>query len=125
MQCTGEQISCLHRAQNIHHWLNAAAFSNPLPATTVGQTDLSPLGGAPNQVFGPAFHRGDLGIQKLSHLPGTNEVEIRAEAFNLTNTSNFGQPGTLNPASSAFASINNTRDSPCKYLFGGGHQEQL
>ncbi|MBT9331555.1 TonB-dependent receptor [Paracidobacterium acidisoli] len=119
-------------AHTLQHWFNAAAFSNPAPATMVGQSDLSPLGGAPAQAFGPAFHRGDLGVQKIFHLPGTHELEVRGEAFNLTNTPNFGQPGTLNPSSSAFASITNTRDSPSdarefqfavKYLFGNGHQE--
>lgn len=119
-------------AHSVHHWFNAAAFSNPAPAAAVGQSNLAPLGSAPAQGFGPAFHRGDMGVQKLFHLPSTNELEIRAEAFNLTNTPNFGQPGTLTPSSSAFASITTTRDDPSdarefqfavKYLFGNGHQE--
>ncbi len=119
-------------AQNIHHWFNATAFSNPSAATAVGQADFSPLGSAPGQGYGPAFHRGDVGIQKLFRLPGTNVLEVRGEAFNLTNTPNFSQPGTLNPASTVFASITSTRDNPSdareyqfaiKYLFGGGHQE--
>jgi len=118
--------------RNVQHWFNAAAFSNPAPATAVGQGSLAPLGGEMNQGFGPSFHRADLGVQKLFNLPKTNEIEIRAEAFNFTNTPNFGQPGTLNPASTTFASITNTRDNPSdarefqfaiKYLFGGGHQE--
>ena len=119
-------------ARNVNHWFNAAAFSNPPVATAVGQTDLSPLGARPGQGFGPAFHRGDLGIQKIFSLWRSHELELRAEAFNLTNTPNFAQPGTLTPNSTSFASITGTRDNPSdarefqfaiKYLFGGGHQE--
>jgi len=58
-------------------------------------------------------------------------LEFRAEAFNITNHPNFGQPGTLTPNSSTFASITTTRDSPTdarelqfalKYFFGNGGQ---
>ena len=114
------------------HWFNAAAFSDPGAVTAVGQTDLSPLGARPGQGFGPSFHRGDLGIQKVFSLWSSHELELRAEAFNLTNTPNFAQPGTLTPSSASFASITGTRDNPSdarefqfavKYLFGGGHQE--
>jgi hypothetical protein len=117
------------QGRTIVHWFNAAAFSNPAPANAVGQTDFAPLGSRPGQGFGPTFHRGDLGIQKLFHLPNTNVVEFRAEAFNVTNTPNFGQPGTLTPSSAAFASVTYTRDSPndarefqfaLKYIFGHG-----
>ena len=118
--------------KSITHWFNAAAFSNPASATTVGQTDFSPFGSKPGQGFGPAFHRGDVGLQKLFYLPGTHMIEFRGEVFNVTNTPNFGQPGTLTPSSVAFSSITNTRDNPndarefqfaLKYIFGNGHQE--
>lgn len=114
-------------AKTIAHWFNAAAFANPAPAVTVGQMDFSPFGSKPGQGFGPAFHRGDLGVQKLFRLPSSNTIEFRAEAFNITNTPNFGQPGTLTPSSNAFASITYTRDNPSdarefqfaiKYNFG-------
>lgn len=118
--------------KNVTHWLNAAAFTNPLTAAlTVGQTDFSPLGSQPSQAFGPSFHRGDLGVEKLFHLPGANVLEFRAEAFNITNHPNFGQPGSLTPTSSTFAAITSTRDSPTdaremqfalKYFFGNGGQ---
>lgn len=121
-------------AKNVTHWFNKNAFSNPAPVMTVGQTNFAPLGSSPGQGFGPSFHRGDVGVQKLFQLPGErkNELEIRAEAFNITNTPNFGQPGTLTPSSASFASITTTRDNPSdareyqfaiKYLFGDGHQE--
>jgi len=118
-------------AKTVTHWLNPAAYSNPLPAATIGQTNFAPFGSTPSQAFGPAFHRGDLGVEKIFHLPGQNVLEFRAEAFNITNHPNFGQPGTLTPNSSTFASITTTRDSPTdarelqfalKYFFGNGGQ---
>ena len=100
-------------AHTVAHWLNAAAFSNPAPATTVGQTDYSPLGGAPTQATGPRFHRGDLTLAKSWHTTESTRVEFRAEVFNLTNTPNFGNPGSLNFGTArTFATITTTRDSP-------------
>jgi len=118
-------------AKTLTHWLNSAAYSNPAPAALIGQTNFAPFGAEPSQGFGPAFHRGDFGIEKLFHLPGQNLLEFRAEAFNVTNHPNFGQPGTLTPNNSSFASITSTRDSPTdarelqfalKYFFGNGGQ---
>jgi hypothetical protein len=120
-----------NNARTLAHWLNSAAFSNPAPATAVGQTNFAPFGSEPAQAFGPSFHRGDLGVEKLFHLPGENVFEFRAEAFNITNHPNFGQPGTLTPNNSAFASITSTRDAPSdarelqfalKFFFGNGGQ---
>ena len=74
-------------------WLNPAAFANPPVATTLGQTDLSPLGGDPTQVRGPDFKRGDLSVFKGFRGRGNQRFEIRAEIFNLTNTHNFSVPG--------------------------------
>jgi Carboxypeptidase regulatory-like domain/TonB dependent receptor len=100
-------------AHTLAHWLNAAAFANPTAAKTVGQTDYSPLGGAPTQAVGPRFHRGDITVAKRWRTTESTFVEFRAEVFNLTNTPNFGQPGTLNfGTTKTFASITTTRDSP-------------
>lgn len=100
-------------AKTIKHWFNAAAFSNPPQVATVGQTDFAPLGQSPSQgTYGPSFHRGDIGIQKLFHISEQTNLEFRAAFFNITNTPNFAAPGTLTPTSSAFASITSTRDSP-------------
>jgi Carboxypeptidase regulatory-like domain len=74
-------------------WLNPAAFTNPPVATTLGQSDLSPMGGDPTQVRGPDFKRLDLSIFKGFRGPGNQRFEFRAEIFNLTNTHNFSVPG--------------------------------
>src|ERR1035438_8561927 len=39
---------------NATQWLNPAAFYKPPVATTIGQTDFSPLGGKPEQEIGRA-----------------------------------------------------------------------
>ncbi len=122
-------------AHTLTHWLNAAAYADPtVNTTTPNVSDFTPMGAKPGNGFGPMFHRGDLSLQKTFHLPfeRTNLIEIRGDAFNLTNTPNFGQPGTLTPSSSAFAAITSERDSPndsrefqfsFRYLFGQGGQQ--
>ncbi len=97
----------------VTHWLNAAAFANPPAATAIGQTDYTPLGGAPTQAVGPRFHRGDLTLAKSWQLVERARIEFRADVFNLTNTPNFSNPGSLNFGTpKTFASITSTRDSP-------------
>ncbi len=49
---------------NVDQWLNPAAFTSPPVATTVGQSDYSPLGGAPSQYYGPGYHRLDFSLFK-------------------------------------------------------------
>jgi hypothetical protein len=80
--------------QSFEHWLNPAAFANPSSVvTTIGQADLTPLGGGPTQVRGPAWRRLDLSLFKDFPVTERQRFEFRAEVFNLTNTPNFGIPG--------------------------------
>jgi hypothetical protein len=100
-------------SHDVNHYYNAAAFANPAPATSVGQTDLSPLGGPPTQVRGPGFHRLDFSIFKNFKTSESTHVEFRAEFFNLTNTPQFAMPGNLSFLSpNTFAKITSTRDNP-------------
>ena len=78
---------------SFEHWLNPAAFTNPPVATTIGQTDLSPLGGSPTQVRAPDFKRIDFSVFKTFRASGNQRFEFRAEVFNLTNMQNFSVPG--------------------------------
>ncbi len=80
-------------------YLNRNAVSIP--------TDRSqPFGNAPrNSVRGPGFWQADLGLHKQFTLWNENsKLEIRAEAFNLFNRTNFGAPNG-NISSSAFGTI--------------------
>jgi len=79
----------------VEHWLNAAAFAQPPVATTIGQTDLSPLGGAPTQARGPGVRDLDLSLFKQFTLTERIRLEFRAEAYNTSNTPQFGTPGSL------------------------------
>jgi hypothetical protein len=106
---------------NVDQWLNPAAFASPPVATTVGQPDYSPLGGAPTQFYGPGYHRLDFSFFKNFRISDRTKLEFRSEIFNLTNTPSFsppgfsgngvsGAPGSLDYTSSSFGKINSTRD---------------
>jgi carboxypeptidase family protein/TonB-dependent receptor-like protein len=107
---------------NVDQWLNPAAFANPPVATAIGQSDLSPLGGAATQVVGPGFHRFDFSLFKSFRTTESTRLEFRAEVFNLTNHPNFSSPGLqgifygapvldfTNPSN--FGKLTATRDNP-------------
>jgi hypothetical protein len=78
---------------NVDHWLNPAAFTSPPLAAAIGQSDYSPLGGAPTQFLGPGFHRLDFSLFKDFRTTERTHLEFRTEFFNLTNTPNFSNPG--------------------------------
>ncbi len=99
---------------NTTHFLNAAAFANPA-ATATG---VALLGGSPTQVSGPAYRKLDLSLFRQIPLVRETRLELRAEAFNLTNTANFSAPGTLTFTSpNTFASITSTRDNSRQLQF--------
>ena len=78
---------------NVNQWLNPAAFASPPVATANGQSDYSPLGGAPTQFYGPGFHRLDFSLFKDFRTTEGTHLEFRSEFFNLTNHPNFSPPG--------------------------------
>jgi hypothetical protein len=87
-------------------------------ATQIGQTDYSPLGGSPMQARGTHFNNIDFSIFKEISLEKHGRLEFRAEAFNLTNTPQFGQPGNLDFLSSPnFSQINSLRNNPRLWQF--------
>jgi hypothetical protein len=106
---------------DVNQWLNAAAFTGPPAATTIGQTDYSPLGGGPSQFRGPGFHRLDFSLFKQFVLSERFRLEFRSEFFNITNHPNFSNPGfegngvtaapgSLDYTSTQFGTITSTRD---------------
>ena len=91
-------------------FLNAAAFVQPPPASTIGQTDFTPLGSPWNQVRGPAYNDLDFSIFKRFRTSEKTSLEFRAEFFNFLNHPNFGT--TLsddNFTKSDFGQIDKTR----------------
>jgi hypothetical protein len=106
---------------NVNQWLNPQAFATPPVATTIGQTDYSPLGGGPAQFVGPGFHKLDFSLFKVFQVTERFRLEFRSEFFNLTNHPNFtnpgfggngvtAAPGSLDYTSNSFGTITSTRD---------------
>lgn len=86
---------------NVHQWANPAAFVNPAPVATIGQSDYSPLGGIGSQLNGPGFHRIDFSFLKEFPIHEDFRAEFRGEIFNLFNTPQFGLPGFSGPGVAA------------------------
>ncbi len=97
---------------NRTQWLNPAAFAQPPAATTIGQTDYSPLGGKPNQVRGPGFYNLDSSIFKKFATSDNTNLEFRVEAFNTFNHVQYSNPGSLNFTTTGFSSITSDRNNP-------------
>jgi hypothetical protein len=76
-----------------NQWLNPDAFAEPPMATAVGQTDYAPLGGSPFVARGPVLDNVDASLFKSFALEHVGKLEFRAEAFNLLNHPEFGNPG--------------------------------
>ena len=96
---------------NYTQWLNPGAFAEPPSATTIGQTDFSPLGGGQMQVRGPSFDNLDSSVLKNFRITESLRIQFRAEAFNTTNTPPFAQPGQLNFTTAKFSNISSTKNS--------------
>lgn len=97
---------------NTTNFLNANAFASP-PVASATNTSIAVLGGPGAQVTGPPFRRFDMSIFRRFPFIRESYFEFRVEAFNVTNTPNFGQPGQLNYTTpSTFSQITATRDNP-------------
>ena len=106
-------------SHNVDQFYNPAAFANPAPVATIGQTDFSPLGGKRSQVTGPPLRQLDLGVAKQFRIGGERRFEIRGEVFNVTNTAAFNLPGSLNFLDAKnFASITSMRNTPRQVQIG-------
>ncbi len=91
----------------LNGYLSASAFGRPLPYT---------LGNAPRtlvSVRGPGISNADLSLFKELHLTadGPRYFQIRAEAFNATNTPRFGNPN-MTWGSTAFGLIGGQANGP-------------
>lgn len=95
---------------NVTQWLNPSAFAQPPAATAIGQTDFSPLGGAPEQVRGPGFYNVDASLFKNFKMEGPTSFQFRLETFNTLNHPQFSNPGQLNWTTSGFSKITGDRN---------------
>jgi hypothetical protein len=98
---------------------NPAAFASPPVVQSIGQSDLSPLGGPATQVNGPGYKDFDFSLFKsFRFTDGASHAEFRAEAFNLTNTPSFGLPSNTNYLDATnFGKITSTRSNARELQF--------
>jgi hypothetical protein len=87
--------------RSVTRWFNTAAFATA-PQFTLGSASRNP-------VRGPGYRNLDVALVRRLMLPGSKALELRAEAFNLTNTPPLGAPnGTF--GSAAFGTITTAGD---------------
>jgi Carboxypeptidase regulatory-like domain/TonB-dependent Receptor Plug Domain len=83
-----------HRTKT--EWFNQKAFQVPTgqaASTKTGATTPLVSGNAPrNFIYGPGYTDEDLSLFKSFSLPREMRFQIRIEAFNVLNTSRYGQP---------------------------------
>lgn len=72
--------------KTLSRWFDTTAFAAQ-PLGTLGTTSR-------NSVYGPSFRHFDTSVFKDFDLTERAKLQFRAEAFNLSNTPNFGQPGS-------------------------------
>lgn len=99
---------------NAVQFLNPSAFANPAS----GATGVAALGGSPIQVTGPAYRKLDLSTFRQIQLTERTRLQLRAEAFNITNTPNLSVPSNLTfTTPSSFGQITSTRDNAHQLQF--------
>jgi Carboxypeptidase regulatory-like domain len=106
-------------------FLNASAFVQPAAATTIGQTDFSPLGATWNQVHGPAYNDLDFSVFKKFRTSENTNLEFRAEFFNFLNHPNFGTTGNACGCGLSDANFLNTDFGNIVTTTGKGRETQF
>jgi hypothetical protein len=92
-------------------WFNTSCFvgtggSNPLPASGPAVPGDAPRG----MIDGPPTTRFDLTMTKNIRWGERYKLQLKAEAFNVFNHTNFGSPGTAVNTASTFGIIQSVRD---------------
>ena len=87
--------------RTVSRWFNTAAFTTA-PQFALGSSSRNP-------VWGPAYRNLDIAVVRRIPLTGSRSLDLRAEAFNLTNSPALGAPnGVL--GSAAFGTITTAGD---------------
>jgi hypothetical protein len=107
---------CPSNKQSLQCWYNPAAFA--IPALAPGQTFAHEYGNAGrNSLRGPAQYNVDFSVFKNFKLRETLNMEFRAEAFNLFNTPQFGDPYSVVDSPGLSGSISGTVHEPRQIQF--------
>ncbi len=83
------------------HWFNTAAFA-AAPQFTIGSASRNP-------VRGPSYRNVDMALIRRVPIGSDNAIEVRAEIFNVLNTTNFGTPAAVQGAAN-FGTITSAFD---------------
>jgi hypothetical protein len=106
-------------AQSGNYWFNPNSFSNARavalnqeastvdPATLLGQFTYGTFGR--NSLRGPGAFNANLSLSRIFRLREATELELRADAFNIFNNVEFGNPDT-NISDQSFGQISTTAD---------------
>jgi hypothetical protein len=89
--------------QTVTHWLNAACFF-PQPLYAAGNS-------GPNILYGPPNRHVDISLYKIFPITESVRLQLRGEAYNLTNTASFANPGAAF-GSGTFGVISGTVGTP-------------
>ncbi len=100
---------------SLTNYLNKAAFANPAPGT---------FGNAGrNSIVGPGFWDWSEAVSRQFQVREGQRLEVRAEAFNVTNSLRRGNPGVTSGNTNTFGVINTSAVGPrilqfaLKYVF--------
>jgi hypothetical protein len=87
------------------YWFNPSSFASPAPLT-FGNTGI-------NIFTGPAFRDLDFSLFKTVDISESVKLQLRGEAFNSTNTPQYGNPGTSITTSSTFGRVTGYCSNSC------------
>ncbi len=117
---TNPTITCPSKVRTLAHWYNPCAFANPLsgdlispganngsfttpqpgfsyPAYVTGIANAEAfLGGRSEQIYGPGFNRVDMSFFKTIRTYKNQELQLRVDGFNMSNTPEWANPSTAN-----------------------------
>jgi len=93
-------------------WFNTAAFAAPNAAAGI------PGDAKRGTIIGPGFNREDLGIFRDFRIVRTVNFQLRGEAFNVLNHTNFGPPAVTATTPSTFGQITTAREARVLQIAG-------
>ncbi len=109
-------ITCPAKVRTVQNWYNPCAFANPLtdnigntnqtypdgtpiPNSVSGQAAYAYVGSNRGQVYGPGYERVDASLFKSFPTFREQNLQFRADIFNVLNTPAYGNPSTVNISS--------------------------
>ncbi|MDX2179964.1 MAG: TonB-dependent receptor [Bryobacteraceae bacterium] len=79
--------------RTVQQWFNTAAYVDRIGQNPAAITQFRYGTAGRNTIIGPGIASLDASVNKMFRFAESHVIELRGEAFNLSNTPNFGQPG--------------------------------